>query len=66
MTTRKAAVTVVEYGIQTPNGGTILVVTEDFNEAADTLDKLGSGALVQHTIRYGPWRHVKARLSAVG
>jgi hypothetical protein len=64
MTTRNAAITVVEYGIQPLNGRTILMVTEDFNEAADILDRLGSGTLVQHTIRYGPWRNVKARLSA--
>jgi hypothetical protein len=59
MTTREAAVkTVVEYGIQTQNSKTILVVTEDLGEAESTLDMLGSGTLIKRTVRYGPWRSV--------
>jgi hypothetical protein len=59
MTTRNAAVTVVEYGIQTQNSKTILVVTDDLHEAESTLDMLGSGTLIQRTVRYSPWHSVQ-------
>jgi hypothetical protein len=37
----------VEYGIQTPTSKTILVVTEDLEEAQRTLDMIGDGRLIQ-------------------
>jgi hypothetical protein len=59
MTTRDAAVTVVQFGIQTPNSKTILMVTEDLSEAQSTIDMLGSGTLIKRTVRYSPWRPVE-------
>lgn len=59
MSARNATVTVVQYGIQTPNSKTILVVTEDLTEAESTLDMLGSGTLIRRTVRYSPWRRVE-------
>jgi hypothetical protein len=59
MTNKDAAVTVVQYGIQTPNSKTILVVTDDLSEAMSTLDMLGSGTLIRRTVRYSPWRTVE-------
>lgn len=57
MATRGATVT-VEYGIQTPNSKTVLVVTEDLSEAVSTLNMLGSGTLIRRTVRCSPWRAV--------
>ena len=51
---------VVEYGIQTLNGKTILMVTNDLTEAGHTLDLIGEGRLVQRTVRYSPWVAVSA------
>jgi hypothetical protein len=49
------AASVDEYGIQTLNRKTILMVTNDLTEAAHTLDLIGEGRLVQRTVRYSPW-----------
>lgn len=64
MTTRDAAVTVVQYGIQTANSKTILVVTDDLAEAMSTLDMLGSGTLIRRSVRYSPWLPVDDGLHA--
>jgi hypothetical protein len=64
MTTRFAAVTVVQYGIETPNSRTTIMVTDDLSEAQSTIDMLGSGTLVRRTVRYSPWRAVADGLHA--
>jgi hypothetical protein len=55
MTRRGVADSVVEYGIQTLTGKTILMLTNDLTEAEHTLDLIGEGRLVQRTVRYSPW-----------
>ena len=45
MARRGIAGSVVEYGIQTSNGKTILMVTNDLTEAEHTLDLIGEGRL---------------------
>ncbi len=56
MAARDTAATVTEYGIQTPNSKTILMVTEDLHEAERTLDLIGEGRLITRVVSYGPWR----------
>jgi hypothetical protein len=54
----------VQYGIQTPNSKTILMVTEDLAEAEHMLDMVGQGRVAERTISYGPWRVIDAHLAA--
>ena len=55
MARRGVAGSIVEYGIQTLNGKTILMLANDLTEAEHTLDLIGEGRLVQRTVRYSPW-----------
>ncbi|WP_319453501.1 MULTISPECIES: hypothetical protein [unclassified Mycobacterium] len=54
----------VQYGIQTPNSNTILMVTEDLAEAEHMLDMVGEGRLTVRTISYGRWRVLDADRAA--
>lgn len=54
----------VQYGIQTPNSNTILMVTEDLAEAEQTLEMVGQGRLTMRTISYGRWHVLDADLAA--
>jgi hypothetical protein len=58
MSSRKVAQSFVQYGIQTPNSKTILMVTEDLAEAKHTLDQIGGGNLIARTVSYSHWRSV--------
>jgi hypothetical protein len=49
---------VVEFGVQTPNSRTVLMVTQDIEEAEHVLDLLGGGQLVRRAVSYSPWRPV--------
>ena len=49
---------VVEFGVQTPNSRTVLMVTQDLAEAEQVLDLLGGGQLVRRAVSYSPWRLV--------
>jgi hypothetical protein len=60
MARRGVTDSIVEYGIQTLNGKTILMLTNDLTEAEHTLDLIGEGRLVQRTVRYSPWVTVPA------
>ena len=60
MARRGVAGSVVEYGIQTSNGKTILMVTNDLTEAEHTLDLIGEGRIVQRTVKHSPWVTVPA------
>jgi ABC-type proline/glycine betaine transport system ATPase subunit len=55
----------VEYGIQTPTSKTILVVTEDLEEAQRTLDMIGTVAS-SSAVSYSPWVEVDARAQTSG
>jgi hypothetical protein len=54
----------IQYGIQTPNSNTILMVTEDLAEAEQMLDMVGQGRLTVRTISYGRWHALDADLAA--
>lgn len=60
MPANKPVQRVVQYGIQTPHSKTILMVTEDRNEAQRMLDMVGEGRLITRTIRFGSWTQVDA------
>jgi YD repeat-containing protein len=47
---------VTQYGVQTPNSSTVLVVTTDRAEAEHALDWITDGRVVQRTITYGGWQ----------
>lgn len=53
----------VQYGIQTPTSKTILMLTEDRDEAERMLDMVGEGTIIKRTVVFGPWR-VDADLAA--
>ena len=55
MARRGVTGSIVEYGIQTLHGKTILMLMNDLTEAEHTLDLIGEGRLVQRTVRYSPW-----------
>jgi hypothetical protein len=46
---------IVEFGIQTPNSKTVLMVTLDLAEAEQVLDLLGGGYLVRRTVSCTRW-----------
>ena len=46
---------VTQYGIQTPNSNTVLVVTTDREEAQHALTWIQHGRIVHRTITYGGW-----------
>ena len=50
--------TVIEYGIQTANSKSILVITSDLADAHRTLDMIGDGRLVRRTVSYSRWQDV--------
>lgn len=47
---------VAQYGVQTPNSSTILIVTDDRAEAEHALEWIADGRVVHRTITYGDWR----------
>jgi hypothetical protein len=48
----------VEYGVQTLTSRTVVLVTDEIEEAQHMLDLVGEGRVVRRTVRYGPWRSV--------
>jgi hypothetical protein len=50
------AESVTQYGIQTPNSHTVLMVTNDLQEAQRALDWIQNGRIVHRTITYGSWQ----------
>jgi hypothetical protein len=50
--------TIVEYGVQTPTSRTVVLVTDQFEEAEHVVELVGEGCIVRRTVRYGPWRPV--------
>jgi hypothetical protein len=52
---RVTAGSVVEFGVQTLSGKTVLTVTHDRVEAEHILGLLGEGRLVQRTVNHRPW-----------
>jgi hypothetical protein len=58
MSKRDDAEGTVEFGFQTPNSKTVLMVTNDLAEAEHVLDLLGGGTLVRRTVGFSPWRPV--------
>ena len=49
---------VVEYDVQTPTSRTVVLVTDQFQEAEHILDLVGDGCIVRRTVCYGAWRAV--------
>lgn len=66
MARRDFSASIVEYGIQTSNGKTIPMVTEDRAEAERTLNLLGEGRLIRRTVYYTPWVTVPDETSIPG
>jgi hypothetical protein len=64
MAKRGIAERCVQYGIQTPNSKSILMVTDDLAEAEHMLDVIGQGRLTVRTISYGRWRELDSHLAA--
>jgi hypothetical protein len=56
--------TVIEYGIQTANSKSILVITSDLADAHRTLDMIGDGRLVCRTVSYSRWQDVDTDAAA--
>lgn len=46
---------VTQYGVQTPNSSTVLIVADDHAEAEQVLDSITDGRVVHRTITYGGW-----------
>ena len=66
MPNRNVAESFVQYGIQAANSKTILMVTEDPEEADRMLDLLGEGRLITRTISYTHWGPVDAKVPVRG
>lgn len=47
---------ITQYGVQTPNSSSILMVTTDRAEAEHWLDSIVDGSMVQRTIFYSSWQ----------
>jgi hypothetical protein len=45
----------VQYGVQSANGNTVLMVTEDLAEAERTLDIIGGGRVLQRIVSQTSW-----------
>jgi hypothetical protein len=56
--------TVIEYGIQTANSKSILVITSDLADAHRTLDMIGDGRLLCRTVSYSRWEEVDTDATA--
>jgi hypothetical protein len=50
--------TVIEYGVETANGRTVLLVTDEVDEAQKILEVVGEGRILQRTVQYGRWHPV--------
>jgi hypothetical protein len=56
MSSRSKSRSITQYGVQTPNSSTILIVTTDRAEAEHALDWITDGRVVHRTITYGGWQ----------
>ena len=66
MPRRNVAESFVQYGIQTTNSKTILMVTEDLDEAARMLDLIGEGRVIARTVSYSQWQEVEVDVPVGG
>jgi ABC-type proline/glycine betaine transport system ATPase subunit len=66
MTRRNVAESFVQYGLQTNNSKTILMVTEDLDEATRMLDLFGEGRIIARTVSYSQWRPVEVDVPVNG
>ena len=64
MIARNIGDTVIEYGIQTANSKSILVITTDLDDAHRTLDMIGDGRLLCRTVSYSRWEEVETDATA--